>query len=237
MEKGTYQLLENYMILCMDESDSVHDRQHIYRVLYYALDIAQSEEKVDYDVLVCACLLHDIGRKEQLENPKLCHARVGADKAFRFLVGNHFEEGFAQAVAECIRAHRYRCDTPPQSIEARILFDADKIDVAGAVGIARTLMYKGILSGPLYCVLPDGAVSDGKEDGTPSFFQEYQYKLKNLYSGFYTKRARAIAGERQQAAEAFYEALFREVGSSYEKGTELLKGVWGENGKKTGKSL
>lgn len=111
MEKGTYQLLENYMILCMDESDSVHDRQHIYRVLYYALDIAQSEEKVDYDVLVCACLLHDIGRKEQLENPKLCHARVGADKAFRFLVGNHFEEGFAQAVAECIRAHRYRCDT------------------------------------------------------------------------------------------------------------------------------
>lgn len=212
MEKGTYQLLENYMILCMDESDSVHDRQHIYRVLYYALDIAQSEEKVDYDVLVCACLLHDIGRKEQLENPKLCHARVGADKAFRFLVENHFEEGFAQAVAECIRAHRYRCDTPPQSIEARILFDADKIDVAGAV-------------------------SDGKEDGTPSFFQEYQYKLKNLYSGFYTKRARAIAGERQQAAEAFYEALFREVGSSYEKGTELLKGVWGENGKKTGKSL
>lgn len=69
------------MFSCME--DSVHDKEHIYRVLYNALNIAKTEENVDYDVLICACLLHDIGRKEQFENPSLCHAKVGAELAIQ----------------------------------------------------------------------------------------------------------------------------------------------------------
>lgn len=79
MKKETYIFLENYMLSCM--VDSAHDKEHIYRVLYNALEIAEHEADVDYDVLICACLLHDIGRKEQFENPKLCHAQVGAAMA------------------------------------------------------------------------------------------------------------------------------------------------------------
>ena len=56
------------------------------------------------------------------------------------------------------------------------MFDADKLDVTGAMGIARTLIYKGIVSEPLYPLLPDGA---GNE--TPSFFQVYKYKLEHIY--------------------------------------------------------
>ena len=80
MKQDTYSLLENYMLSCM--GDSAHDKEHVYRVLYMALEIAKTEKNVDYDVLVCACLLHDIGRKEQFENPRLCHAQVGADIVF-----------------------------------------------------------------------------------------------------------------------------------------------------------
>lgn len=220
MEKSTYQLFENYMSECM--KDSAHDMQHVYRVLYYALDIAQTEENVDYDVLICACMLHDIGRMEQFENPAVCHAKAGAEKAYHFLTEHHFGEGFAQKVAECIRTHRYRSDDPPQSLEAKILFDADKIDATGATGIARTLIYKGRVSEPLYSVLPDGAVSDGKHDAAPSFFQEYQYKLKDVYSHFYTDEGARIAKGRRQAAAEFYGQLFCEVSSSYGKGVGLL---------------
>ena len=220
MEKSTYQLFENYMSACM--RDSAHDKQHVYRVLYYALDIAQTEENVDYDVLICACLLHDIGRMEQFENPAICHAKAGAEKACRFLMENHFGEDFAQRVAECIRTHRYRSDDPPQSIEAKILFDADKMDVTGTTGIARTLIYKGRVSEPLYSVLADGSVSDGKNDISPSFFQEYQYKLKNVYSHFYTEKGTSMARERQQAAVDFYNHIFNEVSSSYENGIKLM---------------
>ena len=80
MDRTTYELIENYMLSWM--KDSAHDKDHIYRVLYNALDIASGEEMVDYDVLVCACLLHDIGRQEQFEDPGLCHAEEGAKKAF-----------------------------------------------------------------------------------------------------------------------------------------------------------
>ena len=106
MTEENYLLWENYMLSCME--DSAHDREHIYRVLYTALEIARTEQDVNYDVLVCACLLHDIGRKEQFENPSVCHAMAGADKAYAFLVENHFTKEFAERVSRCIRVHRCR---------------------------------------------------------------------------------------------------------------------------------
>jgi len=184
-------------------------------VLYNALKIAKSEEKVNYDILIAACLLHDIGRKEQFENPKLCHATVGSEKAYLFLKENGFDESFAKQVKDCIQTHRYRENNPPQSLEAKILFDADKLDVTGAMGIARTLVYRGIVGEPLYSLLPDGTVSNGEGDTAPSFFQEYKYKLEKLYSHFYTEQGTKMAKERQHTAIAFYEDLYGEVKSSY----------------------
>jgi len=221
MKQETYRLLENYMHACMQ--DSAHDREHVYRVLYTALDIAAHEENVNTDVLITACLLHDIGRREQYENPALCHAQVGAEKACRFLTANGFDEAFAAHVADCITTHRFRGDNPPQSIEAKILFDADKIDATGTLGIARTLFYNGHLGEPLYSVNADGTVSDGVNDSAPSFFQEYNYKLTKLYGKMLTVRGREIAQERRASAVAFYESMLREVRASYETGKPLLE--------------
>lgn len=220
MDKFNYQLIEKYMLECM--SDSAHDKEHIYRVLFVALDIASQEELNNYDVLISACLLHDIGRQEQFENPKLCHAIVGAEKAYHFLIKNKFNSDFAKQVASCIKAHRFRTDNPPTSIEEKILFDADKIDVTGTLGIARTILYKGQVNEPLYSVDEDGNVLDGSGDIEASFFQEYKHKLENLYSKFYTKRGTEIAAQRRSAAVSFYESLIKEVASSYQTGkTEL----------------
>lgn len=223
MNKGTYSLFEEYMISCME--DSAHDKEHIYRVLYNALRIAKKEKNVDYDVLICACLLHDIGRKEQFANPELCHAIVGSEKAYSFLVGNGYEIQYAEKVKHCIRTHRYRKNNLPESLEAKILFDADKLDATGTMGIARTLIYKGIVSEPIYTLLPDGSVSNGENDVNPSFFQEYKYKLEKVYSNFYTTEAKLIANERQESAVAFYNSLYEEVNSSYGNGKEELEKV------------
>ncbi|MDE5951901.1 MAG: HD domain-containing protein [Acetatifactor sp.] len=220
MTKETYQLLEKYMLSCM--GDSAHDKEHIYRVLYSALEIAQAEQDVDYDVLICACLLHDVGRREQFDNPSLCHAQVGAEKAYRYLMEQGFEESFAARVRHCILAHRYRNNNVPETIEAKILFDADKLDVTGAIGIARTLFYKGRVSEPLYNVDSQGRVQDGTEDTEPSFFQEYKYKLENIYSHFYTKKGAEMAQARRQAAADYYENLLQEVRLIYEKGGREL---------------
>lgn len=220
MDKATFNLLENYMLHCME--DSAHDKEHIYRVLSYALQIAQTEEQVDYDALITACLLHDIGRKEQFENPRVCHAEAGGEKAYRFLMDHGFEDVFSDKVRRCIQQHRYRRNNPPDSLEAKILFDADKLDVTGAMGIARSLIYKGIVEEPLYVRRKDGSVSDGTEQGEISFLQEYKFKLEKLYDRFYTEKGAQMAKIRQSAAVTFYNRLLAEAWEAHENGQQIL---------------
>lgn len=220
MNKQTFYLLEDYMLSCMN--DSAHDKEHIYRVLYHALEIADAEANVDYDVLIAACLLHDIGRKEQFENPNLCHAQVGSEKAYQFLLSHGFEDSFAEQVMHCIQTHRFRKNQLPQTIEAKILFDADKLDVTGAMGIARSLIYKGNVAEPLYNLSPDGTVSNGESDTSPSFLHEYKFKLEKLYTRFYTAKAAEMANHRQAAAAGFYNALLEEASSAYQNGKHQL---------------
>ena len=220
MTKETYSLLEGYMLSSME--DSAHDKEHVYRVLYNALEIARGEVGVDQDVLIAACLLHDIGRRDQLADPTLCHAAVGAEKAVSFLTEQGFSQEFAEKVRHCIATHRFRKNMQPESLEAKILFDADKLDVTGALGIARTLMYKGNLAEPIYHVLPNGEISDGTGDSDPSFFREYKFKLEKLYDRFYTATGAALAKERREIAAAFYESLYREVNTGYTAGREML---------------
>ncbi len=226
MDRTQYALLETYMRSCM--GDSAHDCEHVYRVLYTALMIAETEPSADLDVLVCACLLHDIGRKEQFEDPGLCHAQVGGEKAFCFLMENGYGEAFSRHVQSCIGSHRFRENNQPQSLEARILFDADKLDAAGATGIARTLLYQGHESIPLYTRLPNGEISDGTQSRTESFFGEYKYKLENLYRHFYTETGKALALSRQEAAAAFYRAMLQEVQEVQEAGTAALEAFLGD---------
>lgn len=223
MNKDIYLMIEKYMLSCM--RDSAHDKEHIYRVLYSALEIAKSERNVNRNVLICACLLHDIGRGEQYADPSLCHAQIGGEKAYTFLLENGFSMEFAEQVKHCIQTHRYRANNVPQTIEAKILFDADKLDAVGAMGIARTLLYQGIVSEPLYSLRMDGTVSDGNGDDEPSFFKEYKFKLERIYGQFYTFRAAEIASQRQAAAISFYENLLNEVTDTYRFGQELLTDI------------
>lgn len=220
MTQQTYRTIENFMLSCMD--DSAHDCQHVYRVLYNALEIAKAEPVANCDILIAACLLHDIGRKDQIADPSLCHAEVGSQKAYRFLLELGMGEDFARQVRHCILTHRFRKNLPPETPEARILFDADKLDVTGAIGIARTLLYKGTVTEPLYRLLPDGTISDGTHDIGHSFFREYKFKLEKLYDRFLTQKGAELAKERQAIAKAYYESLYREVNEGYTTGQETL---------------
>ena len=77
--------VEKYMLSQM--KDSAHDQHHVYRVLYATIELAKSMDSIDMDVLLAACLLHDVGRKNQfadLEN--ICHAKIGGEMAYEFLL-------------------------------------------------------------------------------------------------------------------------------------------------------
>lgn len=224
MTNQEFRKIEAYMLSQM--KDSAHDRYHIDRVLHFALDIAATEKGVDMDVLLAACLLHDIGRERQAENLELCHAEIGGDMAKEYLLQSGWSPDKACHVQACIASHRYRGNNEPESIEAKILFDADKLDATGAMGIARTLIYGGQIGEPLYLLDQNGDILVEETDAErTTFFQEYHYKLKKVYRAFYTERARQLAAEHQKNAEAFYNALFSEIHSNRKTGVRKLEEI------------
>jgi len=167
---------------------------------------------------VTACLLHDIGREKEFAAPTVCHAEIGAEMAYNFLLALNWTGEKALHVKECIITHRYRGNKPPKTIEAKILFDADKIDAAGVLGIARTIIAGGLKAEALYLMNDDGEIITAANTKRPSFFHEYNFKLKNIYDYFYTKRAKEIVGSRQKAAINFYNDLYKEITSNYDNG-------------------
>lgn len=222
MKKEDFRKLEKFMLGKM--SDSSHDCMHIYRVLFAALEIAEDEENVDYDILIAACLLHDVGREQQTQNLALDHAEIGSVMAYDFLMENQWDHERADWVKQCIAGHRYRKGQVLESIEAQILFDADKLDASGALGIARTLVYEGTILEPIYMLDEDGRVLlEGTDAERSSFFQEFNYKLRNVYDRFYTAKAKEMAAGRKKVAMDFYDCFLTEISYLHANGPKKLE--------------
>ena len=194
MDKETLRKINNYMLTMTD--GFIHDKTHVYRVTNQAISIAKEYSEVNMDVLIASCLLHDIGRIIQGKSNKVCHAVEGANRAYDFLKQLGWSEEYCVHVKDCIISHRYKTETSPKTIEAKILFDSDKLDMTGAIGISRVLLYKGYMNQPVY--------GDDCED---SFLEEYRDRLLKVYDVFYTEQARKIAFERKKLTEIFYEQI------------------------------
>lgn len=221
MKKTEFQKIEKFMLECM--KDCAHDSEHIYRVLYTALHIAETEFKVNTDILIAACLLHDIGREAQFKDPGICHAAEGGEMAREFLAELGWLKEDSEHVKHCISTHRFRSKNPPKTIEAKILFDSDKLEVTGALGIVRTLIYKGQVGEPIYA-MANGCIDPGTDSESPeSFYKEYHFKLEKLYSRFYTKEAQNIANKRKGISQLFFNSLADEINTEYEFKNHLQK--------------
>lgn len=220
MTQSDFSAMEAYMLA--HAGDACHAPGHIYRVLGVALALADSEPDVDRDILVAACLLHDVGRPEQFKTGA-DHALVGGDMAYDFLLTLGWVEERAEWVRQCIRAHRFRNDLPPETIEAKLLYDADKMDVLGPIGVARTIQYGTAMGDeePLYRVDREGKILTGA-DGEPSFFQEYDRKLRAISGKMLTPQGKEMAGALQEQGDRFYDALLGQLQASLEVGREKL---------------
>ena len=208
MKKEFYQKIENHMLFVMQ--DSAHDVQHIYRVLNNALIISKHENSnININVLITACLLHDIGRAKQFEDLNLCHAEIGGRKANTFLNQLNCSNNFIDQVCKCINSHRLRKGIKPQSIEAKILYDADKIDSIGVIGIARMLMYGGAINEPLYKTNNNTILTTPTEAEVSTFFQEFN--LRNSELRLYTNYGTELAKSKIEKAKQFYNNLYHEL--------------------------
>lgn len=219
MDKKLYEKTESYMQRCMQQN--VHDTAHVHRVLCNALRIAQTLPRANREVVISASLLHDIGR-EKASGTGQSHAKVGAQMAYQFLLRNHVEKQTALHVRNCILTHSHKQGLPPQSLEAEILYDADKLDLTGAIGTARAMLFGAEINEPLYTLDANGYPAPVKKKGAPSLLREYKRKLKHMPALFFTGEGKRLAGKRQAAMDAYFKALKKEINNTYSKGLPLL---------------
>lgn len=185
-----------------------HDWHHVKRVTDLATSIA-SDEDADPTIVKPAALLHDIGRGREDRGEIDDHATWGATEARSILERLDYPEDRIQAIAHCIRAHRYSNNVSPETLEARVLADADNLDALGAVGIARTFCY----SGENERVLADGEHlphDDTSEAGTTGL-NHLVKKILHLKDRMYTATGREIAGERHDVVKDYVDQLMKEL--------------------------
>jgi len=195
-------------------ADEVHSFEHVLRVKAMAERIGRVEG-ADLKIIEAAAYLHDSrgaspaeGGKERKE-----HHIASAEFAGEILASKGWSQERIEAVQHCIRAHRFRHNGErPESLEAQCLFDADKLDVLGAVGAARTIAYAVLAGQPVYAQPSQKFLETGeKEPGEPhSSYHEYLFKLRKVKDQLFTRTGRAIAQERHLFLERFYEQLIAE---------------------------
>ncbi len=195
---------------CFDEGmNPAHDWHHVQRVESLAETLLDQYEQADEDIVRHAVLLHDIGRAREDRGEIDDHAAWGAQEARDILAEHGFDDDHVDAVCHAIRVHRYSNDREPETLEAKILCDADNLDALGAVGIARCFSYGGE-HGLTICnpEIPPG--EDDSEGGSDQYNHFYK-KILHLPGRMYTETGREIAEDRSEFVESFLDRFDREI--------------------------
>jgi uncharacterized protein len=195
-------------------SDPVHGFDHIERVYAMARRLAV-EEGCDLEIVEAAALLHDAeGSHPADDAARHSHQHASADFARHVLHEEGWQEERIDAVVHCIRAHRFRDEREqPQTPEAQVLFDADKLDAIGAIGVSRAIAFSLQARQPVYIPPSERFLQTGKlEPGEAhTAYHEYLFKLSKLKARLFTRAARRIAERRHQTMAQFFEELASEM--------------------------
>jgi uncharacterized protein len=193
MNEETAAMLD-HVRAALNESGA-HGFDHTLRVVRLCEDLG-AREGADMAILIPAAIFHDIARPLE-ERTGIPHEEEGARMAAAYLKAAGYPADRIAGIVHAIRAHRYSTGIDPETLEARVLSDADNLDAMGAVGIARTF-----------------AQSGERGTGIPDAADHIRAKLLNLKNLMYTKTAREIAEKRHALLVAFLAALEEECGST-----------------------
>jgi uncharacterized protein len=216
--KNIEKIAKNYFV----HSSGCHDWTHIERVRKLAARIGEIEG-ADPFIIEAAALLHDIGRYIEMENSgKFCHAEFGAAEAKKILEKYDLEKKISENIIHCIISHRYRNEYIPETIEAKVIYDADKLDTIGAVGIARNFIFAGYIGAKvtgkkLYTGKEKEMAASGNDHSytkDDSAFLEYEIKLKFIKDRMLTDEGRRMAQERHDFMEKYFDIFWEEVSGS-----------------------
>jgi len=210
MDKDIFEEIKTEVEKILGGINSCHELEHTKRVYNLAMYIGK-KENADLEILSLAAFLHDIARKEQDEaGGKIDHAEKGAEMAAQILEKYTLPKEKIEAITHCIKTHRYRNSNIPETLEAKILYDADKLDAMGAIGIGRAFSFAGHIGAKVHNKNVD--IEKTKEYSVDdSAYREYMVKLRHLKDKMLTDEGKRIADKRHNFMEHFFDRLNKEV--------------------------
>jgi uncharacterized protein len=197
--------------------DAAHDYDHLVRVMALA-DTIQTREGGDLPTIWAAVAFHDIGQERERRHGG-DHALIGAEMAADLLSNTFFPQQAIPAVQQAIREHRTTGGKIPATLEGRVLYDADKIDCLGAIGIGRLFCITGRYNQKVYSSLPSDIVEPvdplvvrqlrRRPDYSPAI--EFQLLFGELPDRMTTATGKELALERYTYMKEFFQRLRQEV--------------------------
>jgi uncharacterized protein len=182
------------------------------RVYRLAEALAQ-KEGADIEIVRAAALLHDAQSASGSEDLRQEHHQAASAFAAKVLKEEGWAEERIRAVQDCILTHRFRGGLSPTTLEAKVLFDADKLDAIGAIGAARALAFAVLDGQPLHTE-PSTVFKKTLETQpgeTYTAYHEFLFKLSRIKDRMQTESGKAMAAERHIFMDNFFQQLRAEV--------------------------
>ena len=211
-------LAEQLIPFACESDDGAHDIAHILRVFRNAMRILR-EEGGHGEVLAAAVLLHDCVSVEKNSPLRAQASRLAAEKASGLLRDIGWAEIDIAAVAHAITTHSFSANSPPETLEAKILQDADRLDAIGAIGVARCFYIGGRMNSLLHDVA-DPAAEHRPLDDSRFTLDHIPAKLFKLANGFQTDAGRRLAAQRHVRLVEFRRQFLEESGYELSPGFE-----------------
>ena len=193
----------------LESADAAHDASHVQRVSVNAIKFAKLEG-ADLSIVIPAVWLHDcytVSKKSELRKQA---STLSAEKAEKLLLEWGYPQENIQAIKHAIAAHSYSANIKPETLEAQIVQDADRIDSIGAIGVARMMMTGGKMDCTLYREEDPFCVNREPQDRQWTVDHFYS-KLLKLNEGFHTQAAQDEAQRRHDYMEDFLKQLESEI--------------------------
>ena len=200
--------IKNEIIKIMD-NDPAHDFDHIMRVYTNAKKIVK-EEKADEKLVLSAALLHDIVSYPKSSTRSKFSSIDSAKKSKIILKKYGFSEKEITIVSDAIKDHSFSQNKVPETLEGKILQDADRLDALGAIGIARVFATSGSLNRSFYNI-DDPFCTKRNPDDDLWAIDHFFNKLLKLESMMNTKSGKIEAKKRTRVLKEFLKQLKNEI--------------------------
>lgn len=191
------------------KQDLAHDFAHVQRVVAMAKHLCVAEQ-ADVNIVMPAAWLHDCFAYAKDHPERHLSSRIAAQRAYDFLSSIDYPAQYLDSIHHAIVAHSFSAGIPPQTIEAKIIQDADRLDALGAIGIARCIQVSTTLERPLY-QLEDPFCEQRAPNDQLFTLDHFYRKLLLLSDKMNTESAKKEAQKRTKFMRAYLAQLQREV--------------------------